>query len=159
MNTANTDTVVNVNVVATEVSADDASTSMINLNAEPKTRRVRKGAKADASKSKSKAKAKAKAKSGPGRPAKSVVIPTEGAFTLKQLKEANPTVNAVTIRAHVLRGIERGTYSRLPDVVRSGRKGKPAHRFITAKGLARRNKRQTNKATSAVVEAAEAVMA
>ena len=157
MNTANTDTVVNVNVVATEVSADDASTSMINLNAEPKTRRVRKGAKADASKSKSKA--KAKAKSGPGRPAKSVVIPTEGAFTLKQLKEANPTVNAVTIRAHVLRGIERGTYSRLPEVVRSGRKGKPAHRFITAKGLARRNKRQTNKATSAVVEAAEAVMA
>lgn len=73
-------------------------------------------------------------KGKPGRPAVAVTIP-EKSFTLKDLQAANPAVKPVTLRAHVVRSLENGTLTKLVKTVRSGKKGKPAHRFILAEVL------------------------
>lgn len=70
-----------------------------------------------------------------GRPAVPVTIPSKGSFTLKDLQASNPTVKPVTIRAHVVRSLENGTLTRLAKTVKSGKKGKPAFKFMSTQAL------------------------
>lgn len=73
-------------------------------------------------------------KAKPGRPAVAVTIP-EKSFTLGDLQAANPTVKPVTVRAHVVRALESGTITKLAKTVKTGKRGKPAHRFILTEVL------------------------
>lgn len=87
----------------------------VNLNdtpATPKARKVRK------------------VKRGVGRPSAEVKLILNKSFTLKDLQALNPSVKPVTIRAHVLRGLETGRFTKLDRTVQTGRKGKPANIFI-----------------------------
>lgn len=70
-----------------------------------------------------------------GRPAVVVNIPNKGSFTLKDLETINPTVKPITLRAHVVRGLEKGSLTKLVKTVKSGRKGKPAFRFMSTEAL------------------------
>lgn len=70
-----------------------------------------------------------------GRPSVPVVIPTKGSFTLKDLETANPTVKPVTLRAHVIRSLANGTVTKLVNPVRTGKRGKPAAKFMLTEAL------------------------
>lgn len=74
-------------------------------------------------------------KAKPGRPAVAVTVPSKGSFTLKDLQTANPNVKPVTLRAHVVRSLENGTLTKLAKTVKSGKKGKPAHKFMSTEAL------------------------
>ena len=68
-----------------------------------------------------------------GRPAKALKLILNKSFTLKDLQNLNPDVKPVTIRAAILRGLEKGKFTKLPRNVKSGKKGKPANIFINTK--------------------------
>jgi len=68
-----------------------------------------------------------------GRPAKDVSLILNKSFTLKDLQSKNPEVKSITLRAHILRGLKNGSLTKLPRVVETGKKGKPAHIFINTK--------------------------
>lgn len=68
-----------------------------------------------------------------GRPAKNLKLILNKSFTLKDLQNLNPDVKPVTIRAAILRGLEKGKFTKLPRNVKSGKKGKPANIFINTK--------------------------
>lgn len=70
---------------------------------------------------------------GPGRPRKSLKLILSKSFSLKDLASLNPGVNKLTIRQHVLRGVESGQFTKLTKTVQTGTKGKPAHLFINTK--------------------------
>jgi hypothetical protein len=70
-----------------------------------------------------------------GRPAVAVTIPSTKAFTIKDLQAVNPNVKPVTLRAHVIRSLKNGTLTKLVKNVKSGKKGKPAHKFMTTQAL------------------------
>ena len=70
---------------------------------------------------------------GPGRPRKSIKLILSKSFSLKDLASLNPGVNKLTIRQHVLRGVESGQFTKLTKTVQTGTKGKPAHLFINTK--------------------------
>lgn len=76
-----------------------------------------------------------KVKGKVGRPAVAVQIPSKGSFTIKDLQSANPTVKSVTLRAHVIRSLRNGTLTKLAKNVKSGKKGKPAHKFMSTESL------------------------
>jgi hypothetical protein len=68
-----------------------------------------------------------------GRPATKLKLILNKSFTLKDLQALNPDIKPITIRASVLRGLDRGTYTKLPRTVQTGKKGKPANIFINTK--------------------------
>lgn len=68
-----------------------------------------------------------------GRPAKNLKLILNKSFTLKDIQALNPDVKSVTIRAAILRGLEKGKFTKLSRNVKSGRKGKPANIFINTK--------------------------
>ena len=96
-------------------------------------------------------------KSKAGRPAKAVSLILNKSFTLKDLQNKNPEVKSITLRAHILRGLKNGSLTKLPRVVETGKKGKPAHIFINTKvykaNLANLNKIKVKAEVTAEVEA------
>lgn len=90
-------------------------------------------------------------KGRPGRPSIPVTIPDKRSFTIKDLESLNPSVKSVTIRAHVLRGLENGTLTKLVKTVRTGKKGKPAFKFMNTEAIqalkAKDVERKSSKAT------------
>jgi len=96
-------------------------------------------------------------KSKAGRPAKAVSLILNKSFTLKDLQNKNPEVKSITLRAHILRGLKNGSLTKLPRVVETGKKGKPAHIFINTKvykaNLANLNKTKVKTEVTAEVEA------
>lgn len=97
---------------------DSAPVNLAGATATPKARKTRK------------------VKRGVGRPSAEVKLILNKSFTLKDLEALNPNVKPVTIRAHVLRGLESGRFTKLDRKVQTGRKGKPANIFINAKVFA-----------------------
>lgn len=72
---------------------------------------------------------------GPGRPRKALKLILNKSFSLKDLVALNPGTNKLTIRQHVLRGVEAGQFTKLDKTVQTGTKGKPAHLFINTRVL------------------------
>lgn len=72
---------------------------------------------------------------GPGRPRKALKLILNKSFSLKDLIALNPGTNKLTIRQHVLRGVEAGQFTKLDKTVQTGSKGKPAHLFINTRVL------------------------
>ena len=68
-----------------------------------------------------------------GRPAKALKLILNKSFTLKDIQTLNPDVKPITIRAAILRGLEKGKFTKLNRNVKSGKKGKPANIFINTK--------------------------
>jgi|APGre2960657373_1045057.scaffolds.fasta_scaffold125111_2 hypothetical protein len=95
-------------------------------------------------------------KSKAGRPAKDVSLILNKSFTLKDLQSKNPEVKSITLRAHILRGLKNGSLTKLPRVVETGKKGKPAHIFINTKVY---KANLANLAKTKVAEATEVVTA
>ena len=69
-----------------------------------------------------------------GRPAFVINIP-RGAFTIKQLEKANPSVCTLTLRQNVSDFLSRNVLTRL-ESAQSGKRGKPLHRFIRSSVMA-----------------------
>lgn len=121
-----TDTATNPTATVNLTAADSAlggtdTTAAASKPAKPARKAVKKAVK------------KATKARSVGRPEVPVTIPSRGVFTLKDLKDANPSVKPVTIRAHVIRGLAEGVITKLPKNVVTGRKGKPAHRFVNTR--------------------------
>jgi len=94
-----------------------------------------------------------KVKGKVGRPAVAVQIPSKGSFTLKDLQSVNPSVKSVTLRAHVIRSLKNGTLTKLSKNVKSGKKGKPAHKFMSTESLnALKTKTKTKTTKTNMVE-------
>lgn len=72
-----------------------------------------------------------------GRPAFNLKFP-RGAFTIAQLFELNKaTVKwSLTIRQHVEKELAKGFLTKLTETVKTGKVGKPAHKFIRTAVLA-----------------------
>lgn len=70
-----------------------------------------------------------------GRPSTPVMVPSKGSFTLKDLQAVNPNVKPVTLRAQIVRSLENGTVTKLVKTVKSGKKGKPAFKFMLTEAL------------------------
>lgn len=68
-----------------------------------------------------------------GRPAFMITLPSNKSFTIKDIEAANPQIKSVTIRAHILRALALGKITKLTKTVKTGNKGKPAHRFLNTK--------------------------
>jgi hypothetical protein len=68
-------------------------------------------------------------KNSVGRPYADIVYP-RGAFTIKQLHEANPNVCPLTVRKHVVNELDTKFLTLLKDTVKTGKPGKPADKFI-----------------------------
>jgi len=71
-----------------------------------------------------------------GRPRTTVKLILNKSFSLKDLQTLNPLVKKMTLRAHVLRGVKNGQFTKLNRTVLTGLKGKPSHLFINTKVLA-----------------------
>lgn len=89
-------------------------------------------------------------KGKPGRPAVPVTFPVKGSFTLKDVQALNPNVKSVTIRSNVLRAVDNGTLTKLVKTVKSGKKGKPAFKFMLTEALNRLKAKDTQKAVVTV---------
>ena len=88
----------------------------------------------------------AKTKGKPGRPSVPVEFPSNGSFTLKDVQALNPNVKNVTIRSNVIRAVEKGTVTKLVKSVKSGKKGKPAFKFMLTEALNKLKAKDTQKA-------------
>ena len=127
--TVNNDTIANSDVGSglDSITTSDA-TQVVNLNGSEVVNKVKtKKVKTD------KKVVKSVATRGPGRPTLDIALIMNRSFTLKELQEKNPGVKAITLRAHVLRGLASGKFVKLPKNVETGLKGKPAHRFLNSK--------------------------
>ena len=107
---------------------------------------VTKPAKATKTKTKTK---------GPGRPAATVKFP-RGRFTIKELQTLNPNVKPVTVRVHVTRAVEKGMLTRLSETVKTGKKGKPAFRFVLTSSVKSNRKNSKNKNSESIAAVTEA---
>jgi hypothetical protein len=98
-----------------------------------------------------------KVKGKVGRPAVAVQIPSKGSFTLKDLQSVNPSVKSVTLRAHVIRSLKNGTLTKLAKNVKTGKKGKPAHKFMSTESLNDLKTKTKTKTKTNMVEAPESI--
>ena len=53
-------------------------------------------------------------------------------FSLRDVVSVNPTTNKLTVRKHILDGVKSGVFMKLTETIATGKRGKPAHLFISA---------------------------
>ena len=83
---------------------------------------------------------------GRGRPAIPVKYIMTKAFTLNELFALNENVEKATVRAHIIRGVKSGKFTKLEETVKTNRRGKPAFRFLNT-NILRGRKTSINKTT------------
>lgn len=76
-----------------------------------------------------------------GRPAAKIVWPNK-IFTMKDLVAANPGVCKLTVINHTKAELDSSFLTRLNETVKTGKVGKPAHKFVKTSILARRQARK-----------------
>ncbi len=67
-----------------------------------------------------------------GRPKKQLKLIMDKTFSLRDVVNLNPTTNKLTVRKHILDGVEAGVFMKLTSTVSTGKRGKPAHLFVSA---------------------------
>ena len=68
-----------------------------------------------------------------GRPKKVLKLIMNKTFSLRDVVSLNPTTNKLTVRKHILDGVKSGVFMKLTETISTGKRGKPAHLFISAK--------------------------
>lgn len=68
-----------------------------------------------------------------GRPKKVIKLIMNKTFSLRDVVSLNPTTNKLTVRKHILDGVKAGVFMKLTETIATGKRGKPAHLFISAK--------------------------
>ena len=68
-----------------------------------------------------------------GRPKKVIKLIMNKTFSLRDVVSLNPTTNKLTVRKHILDGVKSGVFMKLTETISTGKRGKPAHLFISAK--------------------------
>ena len=68
-----------------------------------------------------------------GRPKKVLKLIMNKTFSLRDVVSLNPTTNKLTVRKHILDGVKAGVFMKLTETIATGKRGKPAHLFISAK--------------------------
>lgn len=68
-----------------------------------------------------------------GRPKKVLKLIMNKTFSLRDVVSLNPTTNKLTVRKHILDGVKAGVFMKLTETISTGKRGKPAHLFISAK--------------------------
>jgi len=67
-----------------------------------------------------------------GRPKKVIKLIMDKTFSLRDVVNLNPTTNKLTVRKHILDGVKAGVFMKLTSTVSTGKRGKPAHLFVSA---------------------------
>ena len=67
-----------------------------------------------------------------GRPKKVIKLVMDKTFSLRDVVNLNPTTNKLTVRKHILDGVKAGVFMKLTSTVSTGKRGKPAHLFVSA---------------------------
>jgi len=67
-----------------------------------------------------------------GRPKKQLKLIMDKTFSLRDVVNLNPTTNKLTVRKHILDGVKAGVFMKLTSTVSTGKRGKPAHLFVSA---------------------------
>jgi len=67
-----------------------------------------------------------------GRPKKQLKLIMTKTFSLRDVVSLNPTTNKLTVRKHILDGVKAGVFTKLNTTISTGKRGKPAHLFISA---------------------------
>ena len=68
-----------------------------------------------------------------GRPKKVLKLIMNKTFSLRDVVSLNPTTNKLTVRKHILDGVKAGVFMKLTETIATGKRGKPAHLFVSAK--------------------------
>ena len=68
-----------------------------------------------------------------GRPKKVIKLIMNKTFSLRDVVSLNPTTNKLTVRKHILDGVKSGVFMKLTETISTGKRGKPAHLFVSAK--------------------------
>ena len=71
-------------------------------------------------------------KGSAGRPKKVLKLIMNRTFSLRDVVSVNPTTNKLTVRKHILDGVKSGVFMKLTETIATGKRGKPAHLFISA---------------------------
>ena len=67
-----------------------------------------------------------------GRPKKVIKLIMDKTFSLRDVVNLNPTTNKLTVRKHILDGVKAGVFMKLTTTISTGKRGKPAHLFVSA---------------------------
>jgi hypothetical protein len=68
-----------------------------------------------------------------GRPKKVLKLIMNKTFSLRDVVSLNPTTNKLTVRKHILDGVKAGVFMKLTETIATGKRGKPAHLFVSTK--------------------------
>lgn len=95
-----------------------------------------------------------------GRPAAELKFP-RGIFTIKDLADLNPDVCRATVINHVESELDAKFLTRLAETVKTGKVGKPAHKFVRTSvfNLMKNRKKSSRKAVAPVAEVPAEVVA